>query len=75
MMTPVLYQVELLIRGRKAMTAVEERSRRQNRESRQATVEVRAATVTLRPPWRFDRELPAISVGTAAETEALMKRL
>lgn len=67
--TPVLYQVELLIRGRKAMTAVEERSRRQNREQRQATVEVRAATVTLRPPWRFDRELPAITVNVVLVRE------
>ena len=47
--TPVLYQVELLIRGRKAKTVVEDRSRRRNRETRQAIVEVRAATVTLRP--------------------------
>jgi hypothetical protein len=69
MTTPVLYQVELLIRGRKAMTAVEERSRRQNRESRQATVEVRAATLTLRPPWRFDRELPAITVNVVLVRE------
>lgn len=69
MTTPVLYQVELLIRGRKAMTAVEERSRRQNRESRQATVEVRAATVTLRPPWRFDRALPAITVNVVLVRE------
>jgi hypothetical protein len=60
--TPVLYQVELRIRGRKAKTAAEDRGRRQNRETRQATVEVRAATVTLRPPWRHDRELPAVTV-------------
>ena len=49
---PVLYRVELLIRGRQAKTAAEDRARRQNRDSRQAQVEVRAATVTLRPPWR-----------------------
>jgi Transposase DNA-binding/Transposase Tn5 dimerisation domain len=60
--TPVLYQVELRIRGRQAKTAVETRGRRQNRETRQAVVEVRAATVTLRPPWRFDRQLPAVTV-------------
>jgi hypothetical protein len=59
---PLLYQAELRIRGRKAKTAVEERSRRQNRETRQAVVEVRAATVTLRPPWRFDRQLAAVTV-------------
>ncbi len=59
---PVLYQVGLLIRGRKAKTAAEDRARRQNRETRQAQVEVRAATVTLRPPWRPDRELPPVTV-------------
>jgi hypothetical protein len=67
--TPVLYKVELLIRGRKAKTAAEERSRRQNRETRQATVEVRAATLTLRPPWRFDRELPPITVNVVLVRE------
>jgi len=59
---PVLYTEVLAIRGRVAKTAVEKRGRRVNRNSRSATVEVRAATVTLRPPWRFDRELPAITV-------------
>jgi hypothetical protein len=67
--TPVLYQVELLIRGRKAKTAVEDRGRRQNRETRQATVEVRAATVTLRPPWRHDRALPAVTVNVVLVRE------
>jgi Transposase Tn5 dimerisation domain/Transposase DDE domain len=60
--TPVLYHVDLVIRGRQAKTAVEHRARRQNRETRQAHVEVRAATVTLRPPWRPDRELPPVTV-------------
>lgn len=60
--TPVLYEVELLIRGRKAKTTAEDRSRRQNRDTRQARVEVRAATVTLRPPWRHDRALPPVTV-------------
>jgi len=67
--TPVLYKVELLIRGRKAKTAIEERSRRQNRETRQAVVEVRSATLTLRPPWRFDRELPALTVNVVLVRE------
>lgn len=66
---PVRYQMELQIRGRKAKTAAEDRVRRQNRESRQATVEVRAATVTLRPPWRFDRQLPAITVNVVLVRE------
>ena len=48
--TPLLYEVELLIRGRQAKTAAEDRARRQNRDTRRAKVEVRAATLTLRPP-------------------------
>lgn len=60
--TRLLYKVDLLIRGRQAKTAVEDRARRQNRETRRAVVEVRAAPVTLRPPWRPDRELPPVTV-------------
>jgi hypothetical protein len=60
--TPALYEVELLIRGREAKTAVEDRARRQNRETRRAKVEVRAASVTLRPPSRPDRKLPPVAV-------------
>jgi hypothetical protein len=59
---PVLYQVELLVRGRKAKTTVEDRGRRQSRQTRVAPVEVRAATLTLRPPWRPDRKLPPVTV-------------
>jgi hypothetical protein len=66
---PVLYQVELLIRGRQAKTAVEERDRRRNRETRQATVAVRATTLTLRPPWRFDRALPPITTNVVLVRE------
>ncbi len=66
---PVLYQVELLVRGRQAKTAVEKRRRRQNRETRRATVEVRAAAVTLRPPWRFDRQLPEVTVNVVLARE------
>jgi hypothetical protein len=67
--TPVLYEVELLIRGRTAKTAAEDRARRQNRETRQATVEVRAASVTLRPPYRPDRKLPAVTVNVVLVRE------
>jgi hypothetical protein len=67
--TPVLYQVELLIRGRQAKTAVEDRARRQNRVTRQAEVEVRAATVSLRPPWRADRQLPSVTVNVVLVRE------
>lgn len=67
--TPLLYQVDLRIRGRRAKTAAEDRSRRQNRESRQAHVEARAATVTLRPPWRPDRKLPPVTVNVVLVRE------
>jgi Transposase DNA-binding/Transposase Tn5 dimerisation domain len=66
---PVLYTVTLSIRGRKAKTAAERRGRRQDRAGRQAVVEVRAATLTLRPPWRFDRELPAVPVNVVLVRE------
>jgi hypothetical protein len=67
--TPLLYEVELLIRGRKAKTAAEDRDRRQNRETRQAKVEVRAATLTLRAPSRPDRELPPVTVNVVLVRE------
>jgi hypothetical protein len=67
--TPVLYQVELLIRGRRAKTAAEDRARRQNRDTRQAKVEVRATTLTLRPPWRRDHKLAAVTVNVVLVRE------
>jgi len=67
---PLLYEVELLIRGRQAKTAAEERARRQNRQTRQARVEVRAATLTLRAPRRPDRQLPPITVQVVLVREA-----
>ncbi len=50
-------------------TSVEDRARRQNRVTRQTTVEVRAATVMLRPPWRFDRQLPTLTVNVVLVRE------
>jgi Transposase DNA-binding/Transposase Tn5 dimerisation domain len=67
--TPVLYEVELLIRGRRAKTSVEDRARRQNRETRQAKVAVRAAALTLRPPDRPDRQLPPVTVNVVVVRE------
>jgi Transposase DNA-binding/Transposase Tn5 dimerisation domain len=65
----VLYEADFLIRARDAKTAVERRSRRVAREARQAKVQVRAATVTLRPPWRFDRQLPPVTVNVVLVSE------
>jgi Transposase DNA-binding/Transposase Tn5 dimerisation domain len=67
--TPLLYQVELKIRGRQAKTTAEDRARRQNRVTRQATVEVRAKTVTLRAPYRPDRKLPPVQVNVVLVRE------
>ena len=69
LVTPVLYNVDLLIRGRTAKTAAEDRARRQNRETRRAKVEVRAARVTLRPPPRPDRKLPPVTVNVVLVRE------
>jgi hypothetical protein len=60
--TPVLYEVDLLVRGRTAKTAAEDRARRQSRESRRATVQVRKGRILLRPPYRPDRQLPPVAV-------------
>jgi hypothetical protein len=53
---------EVAVRGREAKVSCETRGRRQARESRTATVEVRACTVTLRAPYRPDRRLPDVTV-------------
>jgi Transposase DNA-binding/Transposase Tn5 dimerisation domain len=67
--TAALYEVDLLVRGRQAKTTAEDRARRQNRETRQAKVEVRAATLTLRPPDRPDRQLPPVTVNVVLVRE------
>ena len=53
---------EVNVRGREPKVSCETRGRRQARESRTATVEVRACTVTLRAPSRPDRKLPNVTV-------------
>jgi hypothetical protein len=67
--TPALSTASLQIRGRKAKTAVETRERRQSRESRIAAVEIRAAQVTLRPPYRPDRKLPPVTINVVVVSE------
>lgn len=65
----VLFTHTVQVRGRKAKVACETRGRRQPRESRRAEVEVRAARVTLRPPWRPDRQLPEVTVNAVLVRE------
>lgn len=67
---PVLFTHTIHVRGRKAKVGCETRGRRQARDSREAQVEVRAASVTLRPPWRADRKLPAVTVNVVLVREA-----
>jgi hypothetical protein len=66
---PVLFGKTIQVRGRKGKVACETRGRRQPRESRQAEVVVRAARVTLRPPWRPDRKLPPVSINVVLVSE------
>jgi len=67
---PKLYEAELKIRGRKAMTKVEKRARRQQRQTRQARVAIWAKTVTLRPPQRPGQEkLPPVQVNVVLVRE------
>jgi hypothetical protein len=68
--SPVLFAQEISVRGRTPKTTCETRGRRQARVDRKAVVEVRAASVTLRPPRRSDRELPAVTVNVVLVREA-----
>ena len=65
----VLFTHSITVRGRKAKVACETQGRKQPRHSRSAEVEVRAARLMLRPPWRHDRKLPAISVNVVLVRE------
>jgi hypothetical protein len=66
---PVLFHNMIQVRGRKAKVACETRGRRQPRQSRDSEVVVRAARVTLRPPWRPDRKLPPVIVNVVLVSE------
>jgi hypothetical protein len=66
---PVLYTQTINVRGRTPKIACETRGRRQPRRSRQAQVEVRSASLTLRAPWRADRKLPDVTVNAVLVTE------
>ena len=67
---PVLFTHTIQVRGRTAKVACETRGRRQPRESRETQVEIRAARVTLRPPWRADRKLPEATMNVVFVREA-----
>jgi hypothetical protein len=67
--TAVLYRATIFVRGRKAKLSRETRARRQSRESRAAEVEVRAARLTLRGPYRPGRKLPSIELNAVLARE------
>jgi hypothetical protein len=64
-----LYQCSVNVSAREAKIEGETRKRRASREARIAEVEVRAATVTLRPPARHDRKLPEVTVNVVLVEE------
>lgn len=60
--SPGLYRCTLNVSARDAKIKGDTRKRRETREARLAEVEVRAATVTLRPPPRSGIKLPPVTV-------------
>lgn len=68
--TPCLYTCSLDVSARHGKIAPEKQGKRgQTREARLAEVEIRATTVTLRPPYRFDRRLPEVTVNVVLVEE------
>jgi hypothetical protein len=65
----VLFTRKVHVRGRSSKVKCETRARRQPRETREAQLEVRAAQVTLRPPWRKCCKLPAVTVNVILARE------
>jgi hypothetical protein len=65
-----LYECTVDVSARKAKIAPSrQRKRSRSRDARIAHVEVRATTVTLRPPWRHDRKLPTLTVNVVLVEE------
>ena len=65
----VLLTKEIEVRGRQSKISHETRGRRQPRENRRTEVEVRALSVTLRPPFRRAKRLPAVRVNAVRVRE------
>lgn len=65
----VLFTDTIDVRGRSPKIKSDRRRRRQARNSRSANVEVRAARVTLRPPWRDDKILKPVAMNVVLITE------
>ena len=67
--TPCLYECTVNVSARTAKIASESCKRQQSRDARLAQVEIRATTVTLRPPYRPDRKLPEFTVNVVLVEE------
>lgn len=67
--TPMLFSQEISVRGREPKVVCKAGGRNQPRESRTALVEVRATTVTLRPPYRPGDKLPAVTMNVVQVLE------
>jgi hypothetical protein len=67
--SPVLLTKTITVRAREPKVACAVRGRCQPRRARQAEVEVRAARVTLHPPYRRDRKLPPLTVNVVLVRE------
>lgn len=67
---PVLFTKQISVRGRAQKISCKTGARQQPRTSRETEVEVRATTVTLRPPWRADgKKLPAVTINVVLVRE------
>jgi hypothetical protein len=69
MKAEVLFTKTITVRKRELKVACNARGRCQARTARQAEVEVRAACVTLQPPYRRDRKLPPLTVSVVLVRE------
>ena len=67
--TSCLFRCSVNVSARDAKIEGETRKRRETRDARIAEVEVRATTVTLRPPYRHDRKLPEVTVNVVLVEE------
>ena len=69
MKSQVLFTKTITVRAREPKVACAVRGRCQPRQARKAEVEVRAARVMLRPPYRRDRKLPPLTVNVVLVRE------
>lgn len=66
---PVRFTKQIQVRGRTAKVSCEKRGRRQPRQDREATVEIRTTTMTLRPPYRPGEKLEKVTVNVVMVRE------